>query len=104
MAAVSPMPISESVVKVMVMEVHAVFMVFGQRMQAHRANDAARGRSIERHGSAPALQRINRFGGSARAGARLARAYSRERCSVVSENLRPRDAPPGADHGRQSLL
>jgi len=54
------------------MGAHEVFMVFRQRVR--RGLDAARTRSIERHGNASALQRINRFGGSARAGARLARA------------------------------
>jgi hypothetical protein len=87
------------------MAVQEVFMVFGQRVQACRRHDAAREwRSIERRGSTTALQRINRIWGSARAGARLARAYNRERCSVFGENLKPHDAPPRADHERQSLL
>jgi hypothetical protein len=55
------------------MDVYEEFMVVGQRA-AHRTPDATANARIERHGSAAALQRINRFGGSARAGARLARA------------------------------
>jgi hypothetical protein len=34
------------------MDVYEVFMVFGQRVQTHRALDAARVARIERHGSA----------------------------------------------------
>jgi len=56
------------------MDIHEVFMGFGAaqaRAPHHRCR--RHGHGNERRGSALALQRINRFWGSARAGARLAR-------------------------------
>jgi hypothetical protein len=45
------------------MEFHEVFMSSGPRRPAHHTIDAAVTHGIERHGSALALQRINRFFG-----------------------------------------
>jgi hypothetical protein len=104
MAAVSPMPISESVGEAVVMDVHEVFMVFRHCEQARHTLDAAQTHASNGRGSASALQRIEKVVGIGPRGCAAGSGLLPRAVLSRQENLRPHDAPRGADHERQSLL